>query len=288
LPTLPVFTRRLALALAVLLIGLGLWAFWLEPASLSVRTYDLPLRDATPPLAGLRIAALSDLHAGAPFIDTSKLRRVVALTNAAEPELIVIAGDIFAQKVPGGVPIPARQVADALAGLRAPLGVYAVLGNHDEGVHADLYRSELRRIGIAPIDNDVRRIEVGERHFWLAGFADLVTGGPQIAATLAKIDDDAPVIALTHNPELFPAVPARVALVIAGHTHGGQVRLSIFSREVLRNMRERKDYLPYLRGRYREQTDLFVTTGIGTSDFPIRFRVPPEIALLRLRQDERP
>ncbi|MDB5987078.1 MAG: metallophosphoesterase [Nevskia sp.] len=286
--TFPDFVRRLGLALAALIVGLGLWAFWLEPASLRVNTYELPLRDAAAPLAGLRIAALSDLHAGAPFIDAAKLRRVAALTNAARPDLIVIAGDIFAQKVPGGVTIAPQVVADALAGLSAPLGVYAVLGNHDEGDLADLYRSELRRVGITPLDNDVRRIAVGDRHFWLAGFADLETGGPLIAATLAKVSDDAPVIALTHNPELFPAVPARINLLIAGHTHGGQVRLSIFSRALLRNIRDRKDDMPYLRGHYREQTDLFVTTGIGTSDFPVRFRVPPEISLLLLRQDETP
>ena len=284
--TFPFFLRRLAWLAAALVVGLGLWAFWLEPSSLRLSRYDLPLRNAAPPLAGLRIAALSDLHAGAPFIDEAKLRRVVALTNAAHPDLIVIAGDIFAEKVPGGKTMPPQLVADALAGMSAPLGVYAVLGNHDEGSLAGRYRSELRRIGIVPLDNEARRIEVGDRHFWLLGFADLLTGGPQIAATLAQVSDDAPVIALTHNPELFPSVPSRVSLLIAGHTHGGQVRLSIFSRKVLRETRD--DEIHYLRGHYREQTDLFVTTGIGTSNLAVRFRVPPEISLLTLRQDDTP
>lgn len=281
--TFPVLLRRLGLALATLVVALGLWAFWLEPASLRISNYDLPLRNAAPPLAGLRIAALSDLHAGAPFMNAAKLRRVVTMTNASHPDLIVIAGDIFAQQVWGGVTMPPREVADALTGFSAPLGSYAVFGNHDEGNLLGLYGSELRRIGITPIDNDVRSIAVGDRHFWLAGFGDLQTGRPQIVDTLAKVTDDAPVIGLTHNPDLFPAMPARVALLIAGHTHGGQVRLSGISRSVLRETRDSE--LRYLRGHYREQTDLFVTTGIGTSELPVRFRVPPEISLLTLSQD---
>ncbi len=216
---------------------LALWAFWLEPDSLRVTATDLPLRNAAAPLAGMRIAAISDLHAGAPFIDAAKLQRVVAMTNAQHPDLIVIAGDIFVQLVEGGSEIAPRVVADILSGLQAPLGVYAVLGNHDEGDHAALYLSELQRAGITPIDNDVRKIDVGTLHFWMAGFADLETGGPDIGATLAKITDDAPVIALTHNPDLFPSVPPRVNLLIAGHTHGGQVRLSFLSRKILHETR---------------------------------------------------
>ncbi len=277
---------RLGWCLALGLLGLGLWAFWLEPDSLRVNHYDLPLHTAGAPIDGLTIAALSDLHAGAPFIDTAKLRRVVALTNAAHPDLILIAGDIFAQAVIGGHRIDPTVVADALSGMHAPLGVFAVLGNHDVGGNVGRFRAELQRVGITPIDNDVRRIDRGDAHFWLAGFADLQTGGPKVDATLARIDDDAPVIALTHDPELLPQLPARVNLLIAGHTHGGQVRLPLFSRVILRETRDSP--LHWLRGHYLVQTDLFVTTGIGTSNLPVRFRVPPEIALLHLRQDSTP
>jgi predicted MPP superfamily phosphohydrolase len=277
------FVRRFFAVAALLVAVLALWAFWLEPDSLRVTATDLPLRNAAAPLAGMRIAAISDLHAGAPFIDAAKLQRVVAMTNAQHPDLIVIAGDIFVQLVEGGSEIAPRVVADILSGLQAPLGVYAVLGNHDEGDHAALYLSELQRAGITPIDNDVRKIDVGTLHFWIAGFADLETGGPDIGATLAKITDDAPVIALTHNPDLFPSVPPRVNLLIAGHTHGGQVRLSFLSRKILHETRGGD--IQYLAGHYRAQTDLFVTTGIGTTGWAVRFRVPPEIALLTLRQD---
>ena len=121
-----------------------------------------------------------------------------------------------------------------------------------------------------------RRAEVtlGQCRLWLVGVGDLWEGHPDIPRAFAEVDDDAPVIAITHNPELFPQMPARASLVIAGHTHGGQVAAAGAAVDALR---------PLHRGPIVEDgRQLFVTPGIGTSILPFRFRVPPEISRLTL------
>src|SRR4029077_15537266 len=105
------------------------WAFWLEPASLTVAEHrlDIPWPGGRP----LRIAVLPHLHVGSPFNGLGKLRAIVARTNAAEPDLICILGDLVIHGVIGGRFVPPEAIAKELAGLRAPAGVIAVLGNHD-------------------------------------------------------------------------------------------------------------------------------------------------------------
>jgi predicted MPP superfamily phosphohydrolase len=123
------------------------------------------------------------------------------------------------------------------------------------------------------------RVDDDGAELWIAGISDLWTGHPDIAAALAKVSDDAPVIALTHNPDIFPDIPARVALTLAGHTHGGQVVLPFIGRPFIHSPFGAR----YTHGLVVEGTrDLFVTTGIGTSIVPVRFGVPPEIAVLTL------
>jgi hypothetical protein len=257
------------------------WGFAIEPATLRVKADTLHLRHWPQPQAGLRIALFADLHPGAPFINEDKIRAVVAMTNATHPDLIAIAGDIFHQNVMGGRTITPEATARILSHLRAPLGVYAVMGNHDHALDTVYLGAQLHAAGIHVIDERAVRIHSGRFQFWMVGFGDLTTGMPNVSLTLSGVTDDAPIIALTHNPDLFPAIPARVNLVLAGHMHGGQVWIPGIGRPVF----WRPDF--YHHGRYSvghvvEQTDLFVTTGIGTSHLPVRFLVPPEISLLTL------
>ena len=271
------------LAVLTLLAAAVLNTCWLEPDSLRVTRYSLPLRHCPPALAGLRIAVLADLHAGAPFMDLDKLRQVVATTNATQPDMVLIAGDIFVQFVLGGHRLPPGDVAEVLGQLHAPLGVYAVLGNHDYSeqprFQPERYQQLLKQNGIVPIDNVAMPLSGANRHFWIAGFGDLHHGHPDVVRTLGDVPEGEPVIALTHEPDLFPDVPSRVNLVVAGHTHGGQVRLPFIGRPVVPSDFGQR----YAAGHVVEQTDLFVTTGIGTSHLPVRFGVPPEISLLTLQ-----
>src|SRR5262245_35163912 len=114
---------------------------------------------------------------------------------------------------------------------------------------------------------------------WVAGIGDKWEGNPNIDSALAKAGDSATIIAFTHNPDIFPSIPARVALTIAGHTHGGQVALPIIGRPIVPSDFGQR----YAAGHIVEGSkQLFVTSGIGTSILPVRFRVPPEISLLTI------
>lgn len=229
--------------------------------------------------AETRIAVLSDLHVGSPHVGLDKLRTIVEKTNAENPALVVLLGDFVIGGpnrrggVRGGGFVEPEDTAAVLKGLHAPLGVYAVLGNHDwwyDGVRVGRALSEA---GIPVLEN--RAVHVG--HFWLGGIADYWTRGPDIIGTMKQVQGDDPVILITHNPDVFPEVPPRVSLMLAAHTHGGQVNLPIIGRIVTTSR------LGYVAGEYVEGSrHLFVTTGIGTSIMPVRFGVPPEIVILTL------
>ena len=272
--------KRALAALAALLLAVGIWSFWLEPDSLQVNEYDLPLLHCPPELVGLRIALISDLHAGAPWIDLAKLKRVVQLTNAAHPELVLLAGDFVAQNVLAGSPMPPDQFAPVLGELRAPLGVYAVLGNHDTGYGRKPIARALAAAGIRPMDNRAWPIGRNASTFWLAGLAEFNLRPRHVVATLQQVPPGAPLILFAHQPFMFDFLPPGVDLMLAGHTHGGQINLPLLTRLAISPA-----IFKYLSGHFRQQTDLFVTRGIGTSVIPARLRAPPEIALLTLRPE---
>lgn len=265
-------------------LALLLWAFWVEPASLRVREYELPLARWPQEQDGLRIALLSDLHAGAPYMDGAKLERIVALTLEAKPDLILLAGDYVINDIVGGRYMEPETIAAHLSGLRAPLGVYAVTGNHEHRRTPAQLHDAFERHGLRMIDGRLLRLQRGRFQFWLTGFDSLPDGlsGPARQIGLTYFDA-LPLIALSHNPEdyrlLKKPVRERIHLFLAGHTHGGQVLLPWIGPAMLRLVHEPV----YVAGHYREESDLFVTSGIGTSNLPARFRVPPEISLLTLR-----
>lgn len=275
--------KSILLLLAAIATTLAIWAFWIEPDSLRVQDYDVALLRWPVAQNGLRIALLGDLHAGAPFIDTAKIDRAVALTNQAHPDLILLLGDYVRGDMLGGHFMAPEIIAAHLAKLHAPLGTYAVLGNNDNEHHLRLrVLAAFQQNGIVTLENHALRIRNGRNQFWLVGLSDLSTRGNHIQQALATIDDDAPVIAMTHDPALFPRIPARVNVLLAAHTHGGQVRLPLIGAPAIHYLHMSK----YVAGHYREKSDLFITTGIGTSNLAVRFGVPPEISLLTLHQDQ--
>lgn len=199
---------------ALLLLGCALaaWAFVFEPDRVVVSETVLRLPGQPEVFGKIRLVVLSDIHAGAPHVKEDKLRLLVEKVNAARPDLILMLGDFVVQGVTGGEFVEPETIAAQLKDLRAPLGVYAVLGNHDWWFDGGRVRRALEGAGVRVLENDAARIEKDGQAFWLAGLADLWTRKPDIEATLAKVTDDAPVIALTHNPDLFPRIPPRVIL----------------------------------------------------------------------------
>jgi predicted MPP superfamily phosphohydrolase len=183
--------------------------------------------------------------------------------------------------VRGGTFVPPEDTAAELRKLRAPLGVYAVLGNHDAWFDGPRVQQALESEGIPVLENRAVRLEHSGRAFWLGGIADRWTGKPDVPGTLAQTDLREPVVLITHNPDVFPDVPVRASLMIAGHTHGGQVRLPFYGTLVRAS---RISPNGYLEGLVEENGhSLYITHGVGTSIYPARFGVPPEIAILKLR-----
>jgi predicted MPP superfamily phosphohydrolase len=268
--------RIVAIVLLVAPFLVALWAFGIEPGLLVVRHLPMKLPGWR---SDLRIAVLSDLHVGSPHVGLDKLRVIVEKTNAENPALIVLLGDFVIGGpnrrggVRGGGFVEPEPVAGELKRLRAPLGVFAVLGNHDWWYDGDRVGKALTDAGIRVLEN--RAVHLG--HIWLGGIADFWTREPDVAGTLQQVTNDDPVVLITHNPDIFPDVPPSVSLTLAAHTHGGQVKLPIVGTLVTTSK------LGYVAGPYTQQgRHLFVTTGIGTSIVPVRFGVPPEIVILTL------
>jgi uncharacterized protein len=240
----------------LLLAALAADALWWEPDSFIVRHESLVLPGWQ---ADLRVAALEQ-------------------TNAEKPDIVVLLGD-FVIGGPGGDGahregfVSPEQIAAELKKLQA--ATYAVLGNHDRWFDGPRVEFALTRAGITVLENKAKRLEHNGHPFWLGGIADLWTSGPDIPGTLAQTNPREPVLLMTHNPDVFPDVPSRVSLMIAGHTHGGQIDIPFYGTPVTVS-KYRKGHIVE-GGRH-----LFVTTGVGTSIAPVRFRVTPELVILSL------
>lgn len=278
----PVWNKRIRVALSViplLLFSLGFWSVLIEPGRLILHQETIRIDNWPPELRGLRVAVISDIHAGGWFIDNKKLRLIVERTNQLQPDLIVLAGDYMSPNSWHSERVEPEVSAAILKDFRAPLGVFSVLGNHDWWYSGQKVRQGLEGNGIRVLDDEVVELKWRDSSFWLAGLADLWTRPQHIGETIAKVPQGKPVIALTHNPDIFPRLAPSVQLLLAGHTHGGQVNFPLIGRPI-----EPSDFgQRYGAGHVFENGHhLFVTTGIGTSILPIRFRVPPEIVLLTI------
>jgi hypothetical protein len=259
--------------------GLAWWALWHEPRSIAVRRLTLRVPHWSRALDGLTVAVVSDLHTGAPHVDLERVAGIVARLNRAAPDLVALLGDYADPAVALGHRVEPEQVADRLADLRAPLGRLAVLGNHDWHEHGARMPRALRDRGIAVLENDAVRVTGAAAPFWVAGVADATTREPRLEQALAAVPDGDPVLLLSHDPDVFPHVPARVALTLAGHTHGAQVDLPMVRDRVTPSRHGAR----YTGGHVVENgRHLFVSNGVGTSRLPIRLGARPEVALLRL------
>jgi predicted MPP superfamily phosphohydrolase len=254
----------------------AVYAGWIEPRRLITVRETLELPRWPRSLDGLRVGLLTDIHAGALHAGPSQIARAVQRLNAEAPDVILLLGDfIDAHPLWGGRIEPAA-IAHELAALSAPLGTFAVLGNHDWKQSGDRMWVALRDAGISVLEN--RAAHTGDIH--IAGLADLRMRRPDLPGTLAQIPHDAPTILLAHDPDVFPFVPARVALTLSGHTHGGQVAIPVLRRPAIPSYYGER----YARGHVVEDgRHLYISSGLGTSGLPVRFLAPPEIVILELR-----
>ena len=275
--------RFILLAFAILsafAVFLGAWAFWLEPASLRKNVYVTTPHGWPKTCDGLSVVVLADLHAGAPYIGLEKIGWVVAMTNAAQPDLILLTGDYVVHGVVGGEFIAPEAAAAILSGLRARLGVYSVLGNHDWWLDAGQVGRAIQNNGITLLEDASVPLRLDRCEFTLVGISDFWEGPHDVDKAFLGLGPGSPIVVFTHNPDVFPQLPIPVSLAIAGHTHGGQVDLPGLGRLIVPSAYGER----FAAGMIMEAgQNYFVSTGIGTSILPVRFRVPPEVSVVEIR-----
>jgi predicted MPP superfamily phosphohydrolase len=284
---------RLPVGFAIAGLGAGFYSVVVEPNFLlNVTRYRVTPKD-WPKSLRLRIAVITDLHACEPWMPAARIRKIARLANALEPDMTVLLGDFAAgtHLVTGAV--PPQQWAEALSELKAPLGVHAVLGNHDWW-HGPLVedmpdgaretRRALGHMGARVYENDALRLTKDGQPFWLLGLGDQMAdymgerigwrGHDDLDGTLARVTDNAPAILMAHEPFVFDRAPARIALTLAGHTHGGQVNLPILG-PIAAKWRWKSNLI---YGHYvANDRHLVISGGLGESVLPLRFMRPPEI-----------
>lgn len=274
--------RRPGLSLVLWLLPLGLalalavYAFWIEPRSLVVTRLSLPLAGLE---RELRVVVMGDLQPAPPIESLGRVAAIVERMNAEEGDLVLLLGDYVSERRLSTGFIDPRDTAPILGRLEAPLGVYAVLGNHDWWWDGPAMRRLLTDQGITVLEDAAERVEAGAQTLWVAGLSDPVTQAYDLKATLEQVDESGPVLLLTHTPDVFPDVPTDVGLTLAGHTHGGQVNLPFIGRPIVPSRFGERFAYGLIEEAGRR---LYVTSGIGTAIIPVRFRVPPEIAVITL------
>ena len=283
----------------VALLCLG-YSYFIEPNRLVVTEEEIRIKDWNPAFDGLRIAMISDVHGGSNGASAENLRRVVETTNAQDPDLVVILGD-FVSQAQTRQPIrerplrmPVRDVAENLAGLKAKHGVYAVLGNHDGWYGDEEISAELTRVGYRVLQNEIVFIRQNGATFRLLGLKDhlkldsWITFDKTVRSVVNSYPKEGQIVVLEHSPDIlyilnyWKHLNPDLKLMLAGHTHGGQVWLPILGAPFVPSSVGQR----YTRGHIEEEgIDMFVTSGIGTSILPFRFMVPPEVAIVTIRAE---
>jgi predicted MPP superfamily phosphohydrolase len=261
--------KRFAFLVAGLVLALG-WAGWLgairDPA---VVRYRVELAGLQRPL---RMVHLSDLHGSNWDMPQVRLNRIMDQVNALHPDLVVVTGDFHASKI-WDPPMRMDDAVQPLTRLKAPLGVWSVPGNHDDPYWI---RWVMRRFGLKLLAGDL--VDLGP--IQIVGSDDLIMGQRPVQglrAAAARAQPGKPLVALVHEPRLWTMLPANVDLVLAGHTHGGQIQ--IFGWPQFKKLDSQ-----YLRGRFRNPggQQMLVSAGIGTSIVPVRLGTQGEIVVVEL------
>jgi uncharacterized protein len=227
----------------------------------------------------LRVAFLADFHAGSHSDDVTRIGLIIAEAASFAPDLVLFGGDYVNMQRFGGGRIPPQTTAAILARLQAQLGRFAVLGNHDYAYDEHAVADALRSSGITVLDHERASVQFNSHSIQIVGVPDAHIVRSEARSLLAGLSPDVPAIALVHDPVWFAHLPAGPHLMLAGHTHGGQIRLPGIG--IVTNAS--KAPLRWSRGLINERGQyLFVTSGVGTSGVPVRWGVPPEFAILDL------
>jgi predicted MPP superfamily phosphohydrolase len=267
---------RAALALVVIGLGLGGYGLWTARQDPVVREARVGVPDWQAGVRPVRILLLSDIHVAGPDMPPARLERIVAQANALSPDLVLIAGDFVSEKAVHDQGYSVDEVVAPLAALHAPLGTVAVLGNHDHWTDGAGMRAALVRIGVRVLFNEA--VRAGP--LAIGGLDDDYTGRADLGRTLAALREIGGIpIVLSHSPDPFPEVPATVPLMVAGHTHCGQISLPLIGPLATMSRHGNR----YACGRIEEAGKVLVVgAGLGTSIMPVRIGAVPDMWLIEI------
>jgi uncharacterized protein len=268
---------RLLVALPALPLLLLLWSYGEATSQPVLGRAEVKLRGLPPGTPALRAVLISDIHVAGPDMPPERLARIVEQINALKPDLVLIAGDLVSDKRTATHLYPTHEALAPLGKLRPRLVSLAVLGNHDHWRSAPATRAALRKAGVILLENDAR--QVGP--LAIGGLDDDFTGRADVSKVAARLRRlRGARLVLSHSPDPFPALPGDIPLMVAGHTHCGQITLPFYG--PIENVS--RYGMRYQCGVVRERGQtLVVTAGLGTSVVPLRFNAPPDMWLIELR-----
>ena len=275
---------------------LGIWSF-IEPRLLNTETETAKIPNLPPSWEGKQIAQISDFQIGLWGDNPGTARRAVAEIIEAKPAVALISGDFIYH--PGSNIEPEIETAvDIVRPLvEAGIPTYAVLGNHDYGMSsktappkteiAEQLETSLEAAGIEVLENEAVEMPLPDSNepLYLVGVGSLWANRDNVDEALSDVPDNSPRITMMHNPDTFEQFPANTApLAVAGHTHGGQVRVPASPQwSWLRFTQKDKVYADgWARGYGEPSNQLYVNIGIGMSIAPIRLFCPPELTFFTL------
>ncbi|MCD8024013.1 MAG: metallophosphoesterase, partial [Candidatus Gastranaerophilales bacterium] len=249
----------------VLIVLIFIWACFVEPNLITVKKMTLQSDD----IKGIRIVFISDFHFSK--LTFSRFDRIIKMVNKQKPDIIISGGDyLFAHDV--SLSMSLDKMAEGFSKMRSKYGIYSVLGNHDYYKNGEEVKNALKNKGIRILENSNYFVKINDKTLYIAGISDMQTTKWNLNKAL--LNTKPPVILVSHSPDITPAAKERVNLILAGHTHGGQVRLPLYGAL----------FVPSKYGKRYEagfiDNILYVSKGLGTSIIPIRFNCLPEITVI--------
>lgn len=251
-----------------LISSVFLYAILVEPYRLEITHYKLPNKD----LAGIKLVFVSDLHFGNYVFENYRSYKIIEAINSQQADVVLLGGDYVNGHTQKSA-MPLSKTASVLQTINTP--AYAVLGNHDSYYGKNDILHLFQKINIPVLDNKSTHIQLKGKTLSIAGIADYYTDTPNI--DLALKEAQKPTIFLTHSPDALSLQKINAALILAGHTHGGQIVLPYIGAPIVPLENDKR----YMQGLfYENNTPIIISRGLGTSMLPLRFNSVPEITVI--------